>query len=640
MAENAVPYDYIIDADGLKESVTLLRTVDRYMESIQRRVDRLSRMRVVIPIRLSDCLCEPIKRIRENLESLTKSRWIVSVTTKIDLALDPSIFIDAGRNAGKSFNDNFEAALDPKALLAKVKAALESMQLKITVSGAKDKEENKGGIFPFDDDDYKDMLKDTISGALGGMLGSLGFEGLKMGKNGLKKLFKKADSSTSPDKPNNPNKALVDPQGNPLTSRKSFTTRFKELGKSTIGFGKNTIALGKKAIEKTKNWMNDGSGNGIVPSNNTPTNSIPEKRSLPSSEKSQGFSSPKRGFTGTSSQRTLSQAINSPVPKLVESRLLKTAGKWIKPLGYIATAASIATAKPGEERNKQVRGAVGNAAGTAIGAALGSIVPGAGTLAGGLIGGYVGEKLAEGKVGKAVQGWVSSGSKWVRGLGKKKSKHKETTPDEIPVSSDLNTTQENRSVSKGPVRLPVFSPVNVLKGVRVDQPREATNLFQGTGHPNRFAPATIFAGNSASGTTIATAPKPQPGVVAGIGAGAGLGRLGGSALGQTGLLGGLLPIVEWFKARLNAPSGPAAVGVSAALPLSPGNAQRLPLTPTMQSNSPRQPANPPAPTININIPAGAVQLTVKETEIDYNAITAQVSTRLTASIRQTLENRP
>ncbi|MDG0809731.1 hypothetical protein [Cohnella rhizosphaerae] len=135
MAENAVPYDYIIDADGLKENVTLLRSVDRYMERIQWRVDRLSRMRVVIPIRLSDCLCEPIRRIRATLESLTKSRWIVPVTTKIGIALDPSIFVEAGRNAGKSFNDNFEAALDPTALLAKVKAALEGMQLKVAVSG-------------------------------------------------------------------------------------------------------------------------------------------------------------------------------------------------------------------------------------------------------------------------------------------------------------------------------------------------------------------------------------------------------------------------------------------------------------------------------------------------------------------------
>ncbi|MDG0809733.1 hypothetical protein [Cohnella rhizosphaerae] len=106
------------------------------------------------------------------------------------------------------------------------------------------------------------------------------------------------------------------------------------------------------------------------------------------------------------------------------------------------------------------------------------------------------------------------------------------------------------------------------------------------------------------------------------------------------MLGGLLPIVEWFKSRLSAPGVPAVVGASSALPFNPGNAQKLSLTPTVQPNSPRQPANPPAPTININIPAGAVQLTVKETDIDYSAITAQVSARLTASIRQTLENRP
>lgn len=633
MAENAVPYDYIIDADGLKESVTLPHSVQRYMDNVQQRVELMSRMRLLVTIGLSDAVNDSINRIWENIARLTQTLWIVPIATRVDLTMDPSIFTLAGQIAGNNFRSSFEAALDPAAMAAKVKTTLEGMQVKISVT---QDEKDSGGDSWYDK--IPGPLMDIFTGAVGGYLGDLAGKKLKLKRKGSQDGD---NDSPTPSERAKPNRKTPHNKESPAPSPgKPFITRFKELGKSTIGFGKNTIALGKKAIEKTKNWMNDGSGNGIIPSNGTPTNSTPVKRSLPSSEKSRGFSSPKRSFTGTSSQRTLSQAINNPVPKLVESRLLKTAGKWIKPLGYIATAASIATAKPGEERNKQVRGAVGNAAGTAIGAALGSIVPGAGTLAGGLIGGYVGEKLAEGKVGKAVQGWVSSGSKWVRGLGKKKSKHKETTPDEVPVSSNLNTVPENRSVSKGPVRLPAFSPVNALQGKRINPVRGAANIFQETGNPNRFAPATIFAGNNVSGTTIATAPKPQPGVVAGIGAGAALGRLGSGAIGQTGLLGGLLPIVEWFKARLNAPSGPAAVGVSVALPPSPGNAQRLPLTPTMQPNSPRQPANPPAPTININIPAGAVQLTVKETEIDYNAITAQVSARLTASIRQTLENRP
>lgn len=569
MTENVVPYDYIIDADGLKETVTQLRAVDRYMDGVQRRMESMSRMRILITLGLSDAITEPINRIWASIARLTQTLWIVPIATRVDLAMDSSIFTLAGQIAGNNFRSSFEAALDPAALAAKVKTTLEGMQVKIAVTGGEKDSGGDGWI-----DKIIGMGEDIFTGAVGGYLGD------RAGERWKPKRKENHDEDNDPPRPSEkakPNRKTPRTKESPAPSPgKSFPTRFKELGKSTIGFGKNTIALGKKAIEKTKNWMNDGSGNGIIPSNGTPTNSAPEKRSLPSSEKSRGFSSSKRSFTGASSQRTLSQATNNPVPKLAGFKLLKSAGKWIKPLGYIATAASIATAKPGEERNKLVRGAAGNAAGTAIGAALGSIVPGAGTLVGGLVGGYVGEKLAEGKVGKAVQGWVSSGSKWVRGLGKKKSKKKEANSDEVLIASSL---PENKSALQQPS-------------------------------------------------------------IAGIGVGATLGRSGTGALGQSGLLGGLLPIAEWFKSKLNGPSAPVAGGASSISPFNPGTAQRLPLTAGIQPSPTRQPTNPPTPTINVNIPAGAVQLTVKETEIDYNAITAQISTRLSASIRQTLENRP
>ncbi|MFC3800005.1 hypothetical protein [Cohnella sp. GCM10012308] len=623
MAENAVPYDYIIDADGLKESVTLPRSVQRYMDSVQRRVELMSRMRLLVTIGLSDAVSDSISRIWASIARLTQTLWIVPIATRVDLAMDPSMFTLAGQIAGNNFRNSFEAALDPAALAAKVKTTLEGMQVKIAVTQGENDAGDNGWI------------KDILTGAAGGFLGDVAKDLLP--KRGRRNKPGGDNDPRTPSEKAKPKRKTPRNKESPAPSPgKSFTTRFKDFGKSTIGFGKNTIALGKKAIEKTKNWMNNGPGNGIIPSNGTPTNSVPEKRSLPSNEKSRGFSSSKRGFTGTINQRNLSKAINIPVPKLVDSKLLKTAGKLVKPLGYMATAASIATAKPGEERNKLVRGAVGNAAGTAIGAALGSIVPGAGTLVGGLVGGYVGEKLAEGKVGKAVQGWVSSGSKWVRGLGRRRSK-KETTPDDLPVASNLNIAQANGPTSEGHSKMSGFAPVNTSQGLNASPLRGVANIFQ---KERKSTPSMIFSGDNAPGTTFAAASKAQTGAIAGIGAGAMLGRLGGGAMGQNGLFSSLLPIVEWLKSKLNAPSAPAAVGASSALPLNPGNAQRLTLTPTMQPNPPRQPANPPAPTININIPAGAVQLTVKETEIDYSAITAQVSTRLTASIRQTLENRP
>ncbi len=85
----------------------------------------------------------------------------------------------------------------------------------------------------------------------------------------------------------------------------------------------------------------------------------------------------------------------------------RVAGKAALPLGIGLDALSIASARPGEERNRAIGGTVGSwggfTAGAAGGAALGSIIPGLGTAVGGLIGGILGS-LGGGAIGEWLGG--------------------------------------------------------------------------------------------------------------------------------------------------------------------------------------------------------------------------------------------
>lgn len=87
--------------------------------------------------------------------------------------------------------------------------------------------------------------------------------------------------------------------------------------------------------------------------------------------------------------------------------LARGAGKLALPLSIGMDALSIVTAKPGQERNRSIGGAVGGwggfAAGAAGGAAIGSVIPGLGTAVGGLIGGIIGS-IGGGAVGE----WIGS----------------------------------------------------------------------------------------------------------------------------------------------------------------------------------------------------------------------------------------
>ena len=86
------------------------------------------------------------------------------------------------------------------------------------------------------------------------------------------------------------------------------------------------------------------------------------------------------------------------------SGLLKGLGKRaLGPLGYIADATAIATAKPGKERNQAIGSTVGGGIGSTIGGIVGSVIPVAGTMIGSTLGGTVGSFIGE-KVGGGISG--------------------------------------------------------------------------------------------------------------------------------------------------------------------------------------------------------------------------------------------
>ncbi|MDU0203824.1 hypothetical protein ACYEXS_16215 [Paenibacillus sp. MAH-36] len=136
------------------------------------------------------------------------------------------------------------------------------------------------------------------------------------------------------------------------------------------------------------------------------------------------------------------------------SKLLRTTGKVLKPLGIGLSALDILTSD--NKVGAAIQAGAG-VAGAALGAFAGSIVPGAGTAVGGIIGGWLGDKAGELIVNK----WFS---------GKEKEPPKEARTELLPagretvlmsasaasvgVSEGVNSNQYNISVDGITVNMP------------------------------------------------------------------------------------------------------------------------------------------------------------------------------------------
>jgi hypothetical protein len=665
-----------------KLTLTLFDKVDAKMDRLFRRLDALSRKRVRIGIALSDCLCVPIANIRKKLDMLASASCEVKLKAKFEAdikaleriksmaettvkaALDVKAKIELDEKVLKRIKSVIEATVK---VAVDVKARLDLVAAVRIAGGRQDGGGADGKGSP--DGDKKDILTEGLE---------FFKETLKdVAKDLLKQIIMPSNTPSNPpsvivkciceckckDKVRGPDPKQAQAQAMPVPKAEKLPDvvgfplpqtakpRLPEIPRLPEGPELPDI---KRLPGKTRLPQ--------PPEVDTPA----EIKRLPPSKPAAGPGSdvPKSSgkvvaFPGTAAAKRASEtsrpARELPSAAIVAGpvggvgswakRAFKAAGKIARPLGVIADVADIASTRPGKERNKAIGRTVGSIAGGAIGSAIGSFVlPGIGTAALGMAGSAAGEWVGE-KIGGAVnkiKGFMSFGKKKKKTGAAAKSESKviplpsrsetATAPglDESGKASSPGGFVRNRA---GPRRSNLFTRLFGRGGQQAPLPLAATvgGLIQGA--------AGLFKGRNAA---VGTAARSLAGRAAG---GAALPGIGALALGAAGGLSGdlITGLFGKLASLFRKENEPAALPAprSRSLAPQPSPAFGVGMAPAAAAGAAagaRPVIQQPAP-INISVAAGAVQLTVKEQELDYNAIAAQITAKLSASIQQSLENR-
>ncbi|MEW4430096.1 hypothetical protein AB1I68_21770 [Paenibacillus pabuli] len=274
--------------------------------------------------------------------------------------------------------------------------------------------------------------------------------------------------------------------------------------------------------------------------------------------------------------------------------LAKGAGKLLGPISMIADVANVATAPP-EERGRAVGSMIGGTAGTAIGSAIGSfILPGIGTYIGGALGGWA---------GSSAGGWIGDKAK---DIGNFMSNATEGAGKALSTAADFVSEKTK----------------NMVSGI--------SDFF---GFGSKKEEKTVSATTVANPTPVPTGPSMPPAYIP-------------SALTITGPMA--------YTNSMGGQSTTAAfmgtsVMQSQAMALGNG-AQTNGKTSTMSVQISEEQMSSLAGylkdfktettnQIAVNVPQGAVQVTVRENAIDYDAITHQVGQRISGEFRRAMENR-
>ncbi|MEO2205098.1 hypothetical protein ABGV42_15300 [Paenibacillus pabuli] len=274
--------------------------------------------------------------------------------------------------------------------------------------------------------------------------------------------------------------------------------------------------------------------------------------------------------------------------------LAKGAGKLLRPISMLADVANIATAPP-EQRGRAVGSMIGGTAGTAIGTAIGSVLlPGIGTWVGGAVGGWA---------GSAAGGWIGDKAK---DIGNFMSNATEGAGKALSTAADFVSEKTK----------------NMVSGI--------SNFF---GFGSKKEEKTVSATTVANRTPVPTGPSMPPAYIPSAltitGPMAYANSMGGQS--TTAALMGTSVMQSQAMALGN---GAQTNGKSSTMTVQISEDQMSSLAGYLKDFK-TETTNQ----IAINVPQGAVQLTVRENAIDYDAISHQVGQRISGEFRRAMENR-
>ncbi|WP_419891380.1 hypothetical protein [Paenibacillus xylanexedens] len=285
--------------------------------------------------------------------------------------------------------------------------------------------------------------------------------------------------------------------------------------------------------------------------------------------------------------------------------LVKGAGKLFAPLRMYNNIKELASAPP-EDRARAVGSVAGNAVGTAIGTVLGSVIPipVVGNMLGGSIGGWLGEK-AGGWLGDKVGGFLKNNAEDISKVAKF-------------ASEGASYVAEKTT--------------NLFNGV-------AGFFGFGSKKEEQTAPATAVITSPSTPVATQTPPPPpiapqmsppyRPAVLSITGPEAYMNNRFGSPT-AAGLMG--TSVMQSQAVAMNNAGQPNEKASPLTVRISEEQMSSLSgYLKDFKTETTNQ--------IAINIPPGAVQVTVRENAIDYDAVTKQVGQRITGEFRRAMENR-
>ncbi|SEL03922.1 hypothetical protein [Paenibacillus sp. OK003] len=287
--------------------------------------------------------------------------------------------------------------------------------------------------------------------------------------------------------------------------------------------------------------------------------------------------------------------------------LAKGAGKLFAPIRMLSNIKDLGSAPP-EERVRALGSVAGSALGTTLGSIIGSVIPVGGTLAGGAIGGWLGEKAGD-WVGDKVGGFINNHAE---GISKMANLAVQGTNIVMEKSKDMfnGISSFFGFGSKKEEEKPVVS-VSTVPVSQAATVASTSQIATGPQMPTAYIPPAL------------TMTGPAAYMNSKVGQSTSAGFMGTSVMQSQamGLGNGAQP-----AGNANGKSSTMTVQISEDQMSSLSGYLKDFKTETTNQ-------------ISVNVPQGAVQVTVRENAIDYDAISHQVGMRFAGEVRRAMENR-
>ncbi|MBE7681098.1 hypothetical protein [Paenibacillus sp. P13VS] len=589
---------------GLSKSNAEMRTTIRYLDQIQRSTERLGRVRYQSLIKVNNELRTTGRRL-ESIYSTAVRLSRLRITPKIGLddqlspALDRAIAkLNSFRNQMVKASGTVSVEVKQKVEVAmgKLSPASSGPSLSLNIGSNNNtiknapKEEEISWIREMaqKSNDFLDPLNNATD-----LLGKFG--------KGVKFFYEKSKGKSSSS---NTSQCCCC-SGGSLVGRLSKGGAKGGKTKSASGGSAKTVAAtegGKKGPYKSgsKSYQERATGTAKTPASDPAkkiiTNISDAEQKKLKVDFDQKLNPNRFGFSANApsgSPMSNMSSGNGMFSKL-SGGLAKGAGKLLGPISMLADVANVATAPP-EERGRAVGSMIGGTAGTAIGSAIGSfILPGIGTYIGGALGGWA---------GSSAGGWIGDKAK---DIGNFMSNATEGAGKALSTAADF-VSEKTKSMVSGISNFFGFGSKKEEKIVSSTTVANPTPVPTGPSMPPAYIPSAL---------TI-TGPMAYANSMGGQSTTAAL--MGTSVMHSQAMAIG-------NGAQTNGKSSTMSVQISEDQMSSLAGYLKDFKTETTNQ-------------IAVNVPQGAVQVTVRENAIDYDAITHQVGQRISGEFRRAMENR-